>query len=308
MRPFLRSRSSLVVSLSLVAVAAACAGGPGLQAPGAPDAPAMAPLRVMSFNIRYGTAADGEHAWPLRRDLALRVIGDHRPDVLGVQEALRFQLDEIRAAYPYLGEAGAGRDDGREAGEYAAVLFDTRRLEFLQSGTLWLSDTPGVPGSTSWGNRIPRIVTWARFRDRASGRAFFVYNTHWDHESQPSRERSAGALLGHIERRRPRDPFLVLGDFNAGETNPAFQTLLGGTEADGPLLDVFRVVHPDATGVGTFHGFTGEAGPERIDAIFASGGWTVLDAEIVRAAEPRDGGTRYPSDHYPVTAEVRPGG
>lgn len=304
--PPTRVRATAVAALLSAATSFACAGS---APPPPPDPAALAaesvPLPVMSFNIRYGTADDGEDSWPLRRGLALEVIGDFGPAILGVQEALRFQLDEIREAFPHLGVAGAGRDDGGQAGEHAAVLFDTRRLEFLASGTEWLSDTPDVPGSTSWGNRITRIVTWARFRDRASGRAFYAYNTHWDHESQASRERSARAVLELIQRRSPRDPFVVMGDFNAGENNPAFQALAAGTSRDGPLVDVFRVIHPTAAQVGTFHGFTGQPGPDRIDAIFASPGWSVESAEIVRTHVEEGDRIRYPSDHFPVTARLR---
>jgi endonuclease/exonuclease/phosphatase family metal-dependent hydrolase len=168
---------------------------------------ATRPLTVMTFNIRYGTAPDGVHSWSERRGLTFKVIGDYDPDVLGVQEALRFQLDQIAEQLTLFGEVGVGRDDGIAAGEYAAILYDTARLFLLEHGTFWLSDEPSSAGSMTWGNRFPRIVTWARFRDRAADAPFYVYNTHWDHESQPSRERSAALLLERIrERRHGADP------------------------------------------------------------------------------------------------------
>ncbi len=253
-------------------------------------------LRVMTYNVRYGTADDGTDAWEHRRELALRVISSNEPDVIGVQEALRFQLEEIAAAFPRLGEVGVGRDDGAEAGEYSAILYEKDRLELLGSDTFWLSDSPEVVASTSWGNRIPRIVTWARFRDRRTNRTFYVFNTHWDHESQASREQSAELLLERIAaREHPDEPVLVTGDFNAGESNPAFAALL-----DGGLADTFRALHPDATDVGTFHGFEGDRSGEKIDAVLASPGWRVREAWIVALRE--DG--RYPSDHFPVMAVV----
>lgn len=258
----------------------------------------------MSFNIRYGTAADGDNAWPLRRHLTFQVIRDHAPAVLGVQEALRFQLDEIAGELPHLGEVGVGRSDGIEAGEYAAILYDRRRLDLLDHGTFWLSDTPDVPGSTSWGNRITRIATWARFHDRDARSTFYVFNTHWDHESQPSRERSAQMVLERIRTRVPADePVLLMGDFNAGEDNPAYRALLS-PDPEQPaatrLYDTFRAAHPDAIGTGTFHAFTGDRTGDRIDAILASPEWRTLEATIVRLNE--DG--RYPSDHFPVTATL----
>jgi len=286
-RPMTRTAS--VAALALILIGAACAGAPA-------DGVSSEPLRVMTYNIRYGTADDGPDAWEHRRELALRVITNNRPDVIGVQEALRFQLDEIGAAFPLLAEVGVGRDDGKTSGEYAAILYDEERLELLGSATFWLSDTPEVVGSTSWGNRIPRIVTWARFRDRRARRTFYVFNTHWDHESQPSRERSAVLLLERITaREHASEPVFVTGDFNAGESNPAFVALL-----DGGLTDTFRALHPEATDVGTFHGFEGDRGGEKIDAVLASSGWGVRKAWIVTLDE----GGRYPSDHFPVMAVV----
>ena len=193
-------------------------------------------LTVMSFNIRYGTARDGDNAWEYRRDAVIELIDTSRVDVLGVQEALHFQLEEIANAIPRYRRIGVGRDDGAEAGEYSAILIDSSRLEVLEEGTFWFSDTPDVAGSTSWGNDIPRICTWARLQDIDSGRSFSVYNVHWDHRSQPSRERAAELLIERIGRNgAPADPVIVTGDFNAGEGNLAFRYLL---ESDGALAIV----------------------------------------------------------------------
>jgi endonuclease/exonuclease/phosphatase family metal-dependent hydrolase len=264
----------------------------------------------MSFNLRYGTADDGDNSWPLRRDLVFRVIREHGPDVLGSQEVLRFQLDELRDALPEYGEVGVGRNDGEEAGEYAAILFRSSRLQPIGQGTFWLSDTPDVPGSMSWGNSITRICTWARFADREGRRTFYVYNVHLDHRSQPSRELSAELLTAHITNREHPDPYIVTGDFNAGESNPAMLYLRGETARAHPetmdaphplgLRDSYRVLFPDQVEVGTFNGFDGVTTGEKIDAVLVSGDWEIVDAAIVRTAEDR----RYPSDHFPVVATL----
>ena len=280
--------------LVVAATLAACSPHAARVPRPAPPAPSV-PLTVMSFNIRYGTAADGEDAWPLRRSLLLDVLREQDADVVGLQEALRGQLDEIRAALPGYGEAGVGRDDGARAGEYVAILFRLERLELLASGNFWFSDTPEVPGSRSWGNNVTRICTWARFRDRATGRTFAHYNVHLDHESQPSRERSVALLLWRIRAARPQGPVVVTGDFNAGEDNAAVRAMAGGG-----FTDSFRAVHPADTAVGTFHAFRGTTSGEKIDFLFVSPGWTVRDAAIVRTA--RAG--RHPSDHFPVTARL----
>lgn len=293
-----------VVAAMLLLAGAACTGVRPAERPDA-SLPADA-IRAMTFNIRYGTASDAEHAWPLRRHLTFRAIRDFAPTVLGVQEALRFQLDEIARELPGFGELGVGREDGIEEGEYSAILYDRQRLELLEHGTFWLSDSPTVPGSVSWGNRITRLATWARFRDRASpGVTFYVFNTHWDHESQPARERSAALIIERIRARaHADDPVLLMGDFNAGEDNAAYRALLAPRDAvqgNVPLYDTFRAVHPDARETGTYHAFRGDRSGPKIDAILTSPEWETLAAEIVLMNE----NGLYPSDHFPVTATVR---
>jgi len=266
---------------------------------------------VMSFNIRYGTAKDGDDSWDRRKDMVCDVLRRHDPDIVGLQEALRFQIDDIRAALPEYGEIGVGRDDGKTRGEYSAILYRKDRLDVNDSGTFWLSDTPTVPGSTSWGNQITRICTWARFVPRGPGRAFYLFNTHLDHQSQPSREKSAVLLARRIAERQRLDPVVVTGDFNAGESNPAVRYLKGaialaagaGDSAKTPvaLVDTFRVLHAGATDVGTFNQFKGLRSGDKIDYILTLPGVPVFEAEILH--DNKD--DRYPSDHFPVTAALR---
>ena len=264
------------------------------QAPAAQPAQ-LPPLTVMSFNIRYGTANDGDNHWLKRREQLFALLREQQADVIGLQEALHGQIEEILQAVPGYDYVGVGRSDGRRAGEYAAILYRTARLRPRRSDTFWFSDTPGVVKSTSWGNQIERICTWAYFEDR-EGPAFYLYNVHLDHQSQPSRERSATLLLERIKTRDPRAPAVVTGDFNAGEDNPAAVAMRAS------FLDSFRVLHPDAREAGTFNGFTfGQTSGDKIDFVFVERGTDVVEAGIVRTS--RDG--RYPSDHFPVTARIR---
>lgn len=289
-----------------LAVAAGLALGTAAHLRNSPDAAAAAvvparsePVRVMSFNIRYGTAEDGEDVWPRRRDLLVETIRAFDPDVLGLQEALRFQLDELAEALPGYAEVGVGRDDGARAGEYAAILFRSERFEPIASGTFWLSDEPEKPASATWGNRIPRICTWVSLRDRGTGAATLVLNTHFDHESAGSRERAAALIAERIDALRAGGEIVLTGDFNTPPDSGPMARLraAAGTSPPG-LRDVFSVAHPDSADPGTFHGFRGTPSGGRIDAILVSGGWEVREAGVVRAS--RDG--RYPSDHFPVTA------
>ena len=286
------------VFLSLVFVLGLCRGA------GASEAGADAlELRVMSFNIRYGSAGDGENRWPNRKEMVFDVIRKQKSDVVGLQEALRFQIDELREALPMYGEIGVAREDGRIDGEYSAILFRADRFGVAEAGTFWLSDTPEVAGSNHWGNACVRICTWARLIENKSGKAFYIFNTHLDHRSQPSREKSAALLARRIASRNHKDPFVLTGDFNAGEDNPVITYLTSKTATKPPvvMMDTFRVLHPDVEDVRTGHSFRGGRKGSKIDYVLALPSAEVLEAQILY--DNIDG--RYPSDHYPVTARLR---
>lgn len=284
-------------ALSIVAFAAAL----GLQAIAAAQPAPREPLNVMTFNIRYGTAKDGDNHWTARREMLFDLLRERDADLVGLQEALAFQIDEILAALPGYAALGVGRDDAGRAGEFSAILFRKGRFRVADAGTFWFSDTPEVPASRSWGNNITRICTWARFIDR-DGRGFYHFNLHLDHESQPSRERSTALLRQRIEARAfAGDPVIVTGDFNVGERNPALSTLVSKADT-APFVDTYRVVHADETVAGTFTGFKfGNTGGDKIDYVLVQPGTEVVTAEIVRTSR----NDRYPSDHFPVTALIR---
>ncbi len=251
---------------------------------------------VMTFNIRYGTADDGEDSWPNRDHLVMQVLETHDASIVGLQEALAFQLNEITEAHPHYGIIGVGRDDGNAKGEHAAILYDTRRFSVDQSGTFWLSDTPEVIASTSWGNDITRICTWARLISRDSGHAIYVFNTHLDHQSQESREKSIELITNRIDSRHHDDPFVLTGDFNAGELNPVVITLKDNPD----YRHAFRSIHPGATNVGTYKKFGGVRNKHMIDHIFVNTTTKVLEAGIDTTEE----NGRLPSDHYAVWATI----
>ena len=253
------------------------------------------PLTVMSFNIRYGTADDGPDRWELRRDQVFALLKAQAPDVIGLQEALHFQIDEILVALPEYRMVGVGRSDGGQGGEYAAILYRASRLSVRQTSTFWFSDTPDIVKSNTWGAALERICTWALFDDKR-GTPFYLFNLHLDHISQPAREKSATLLLNRIAARSPVLPVIVTGDFNTGEANPVTRAVAK------VLRDTFRVVHPDAREVGTANQFKlGTTTGEKIDYIFVDPRTEVISADIVRSSV--DG--RYPSDHFPVVASIR---
>ncbi len=300
-------RCGLVALTSLAALPPVCASAS--QAP-APALSAAEPMVVMSFNIRYGTANDGDNHWTKRREQLFALLRAENPDLIGLQEALRFQVEEILAAVPGYAAIGVGRDDGKASGETSAILFRTSRFHVAQSGTFWFSDMPDTPGTKTWGNRYNRVSSWARFVEH-DGTAFTHYNLHLDHESQPSREKSTALLLQRIDARAvPAEPAIVTGDFNAGEGNEALRVLVGpkgpaaapAPGASPRFVDTFRVLHPAAKEVGTFRNFVyGQTSGEKIDYVLVPPGTTVLAAGIVRTSQER----RYPSDHFPVVARIQ---
>ncbi len=283
-----------------VAAAVGVIGGP--WAVGA-EADQGVRVKAMTFNIRLSRAHDGANAWPHRRHMVAAVIRDSDADFVGVQEAWPEQIEYLAPSLPQYHYLGRSRERDGVEGEAIPLFYrhERWRLDPQEHGTFWLSDTPDVPGSTGWGNQIPRIVTWGRFIEKAGGKGLYVYNVHLDHLSASSRARSARALADHIARRRRPEPVLVLGDFNASQSSKPLRYLLGVDPGSPlPLQDTFRVLHPKATQAGTFHGFGGTTTGPKIDYILASRDVQVRCAAIVH----RRFQDRYPSDHFPVIAEV----
>ena len=259
-------------------------------------------IDALSFNIRFDTSKDGENAWPKRKEMVGQWVKSESPDVIGLQEALRHQIDDIKKVATAYSEYGVGRDDGKSRGEHCTILYLKKRFNLDKSdcGTFWFSDTPEKVASKSWGNEIPRICTWARFIDKKTDKGFYVYNVHYDHRSQPSRLGASELIIQRIsKRKRSNGPIILMGDFNASENNPAIKIF-----KDEPLnlVDTFRVVKPDEKMVKTFHGFRGGSfSGGKIDHVFMLPKMgKVSSAEIVRFNKEK----RYLSDHYPVRAKL----
>lgn len=251
-------------------------------------------LKVMSFNIRYGTADDGENSWPLRKDAVLEFLATCDYDVIGLQEVLHEQLQEIRAAVPFLHYIGVGRDDGDSDGEYSAILFDSRSVQLNYSDTFWLSDTPEVIASTSWGNKLTRICTRGSFE--FEGQAFNLFNIHVDHESALSRWKAVELVIERTRACMADGPVLVTGDFNEPEAGPAVELM-----AQGGFVDTYRTIHPNGPEPATWHNWTPTIIGQKIDYVFVTPDVEIIDATIVRDNPYR----KYLSDHHPVVATVR---
>jgi endonuclease/exonuclease/phosphatase family metal-dependent hydrolase len=252
------------------------------------------PVKVMSYNIRFDNPGDGVNAWPNRTGKVVEVIQKFGPDIIGVQEALHHQLEDLIRKLPDYSYVGVGRDDGKLKGEYSAILYKHARFGLLSNATFWLSETPEIPGSKSWDAAITRVATWARFFDKEANLEFFFLNTHFDHIGKTARELSALLIKSKLEELAQQSPMLISGDFNCTPAEPPYQHLVRD--------DKTRLYDSNTgTPVGTYCGFeVGSMECVPIDFIFHSAEWTVNRHHVLSDND----GKHYPSDHLPVLAEV----
>lgn len=261
-------------------------------------APAPLELKVMTYNLRYASN-QAPNAWPDRRPLMQELINREAPDVFGTQEGLYGQLQELAAGLPAYAWIGLGRAGGSKD-EFAAVFYRHERLEPVAFDHFWLSATPDVVGSMTWGNKYRRMVTWVRFRERATGRLFEFWNTHFDHQVEEARQKSAALIRDRLAQVDPALPLLLVGDFNctAGRS-PAYDLLT----REAGLADTWVLAGRRGNEtMNTFNNFQpARHESDRIDWILARPPVAVSESAIVGypAATP------FPSDHFPVTAIVR---
>lgn len=250
------------------------------------------PLRVMTFNIRLPMDQDGENRWDARRDLVVEMLKDEDPDIIGAQELYKRQGDELVARLPAYTWFGEGRTGGSDD-EHMGVFYRKDHLRVRDSGNFWLSDSPDVPGSRTWGNLYPRMVTWARFERIADGATFTFYNTHLPYRDldEDARIRAANLILARLKQLPRNEIVLLVGDFNAPPESRVYTTLTG------TFRDAWTASPKRSGPEQTFHEFTGQ--PERrIDWILFRG-LEPLSAKTVTTHREQ----QYPSDHFPVVVE-----
>ncbi len=261
------------------------------------------PLVVMSFNIRYNNPGDGDNSWPNRIGIVSSMIRFHQADIIGTQEVLKGQIDDLAPELTSYDWFGVGRDDGIEGGEFATIFYKKDRFIKLDGSTFWLSPTPEIP-SKGWDSALNRIVTWIKFKDKVSNKVFYFFNTHFDHRGQTAREESASLIIEKVSEIAGEYPVIVTGDFNSVEDSTPISILTGRVETDfPPLIDskVLSNIKPHGP-TGTFTGFNEPGNPGNIiDYIFIKNEIRVLRHGIL--SDTFDG--KFPSDHMPVLAEVK---
>ena len=255
-------------------------------------------LRVMSFNIRYGKAPDGPNQWSHRRKLVIDRIRSFSPDILGLQECRDDQqADYIKRHLPEYLLFGVHRGgQGEPALEMAPVLVRQDRFHILEWGYFWLSKTPDIPGSVSWGSALPRTVTWVQVESKTfpAGSLTFV-NAHFDHFSEVAILESAHVLHHYLDGLGDNMPVILVGDFNCSKNSPAYRVVR--STGNNQLQDALEV--NALTGIsGTFHDFGRLTEPVSMDWLLVSPHFQVQEAGVDHFHRDRV----YPSDHYPVYA------
>lgn len=249
----------------------------------------------MSYNIRLNVDSDGENAWPKRREFLVSQVLFHAPDLLGTQEVLPDQLDYLGGKLVPYARIGVGREGGNK-GEYSAIFYHRGKFRVEESGTFWLSPTPDSVASVGWDAALPRIVTYGRFSDRATGEEFMAFNTHFDHRGERARVESARLITKMIDSlNRRKLPVILTGDLNLTPESAPIGVLTDS------LRDAFTAAAVRLGPAGTFTGFDHTKPAERrIDYIMVSTGIEVVS--FATLTDAIDG--RYPSDHFPVVASL----
>mgnify|MGYP002629849009 CR=1 FL=1 len=252
---------------------------------------------VLTFNIRYDNPDDGQDAWPNRSTWVANVIDSSGATIVGLQEVLRHQLDDIVQVAPRFSWVGVGRDDGLNAGEFSPLLYDSSVWTVQQWQTRWLSPDSAAVGIAGWDAALPRIATIVDLVHKDTESTLRVINTHFDHLGGEARLQSAMLLSRWAQE--VNGPSIIMGDLNFQDGAPPYQHL-AGSESSTELVDVAK--HFSKTTTPTFRGFDAQntVGP-RIDYVFTSALVTPLSYEVLA---PIRGG-RFPSDHLPVRVDVR---
>lgn len=251
-----------------------------------------------TFNVRYDNPGDSLNSWLYRRDTVCGFIRTRGLDVVGMQEVLHGQLEDLKAGLPGYAAVGVGRDDGKQAGEYSPLFYRADKFELLDSSTFWLSQYPDSAGFIGWDGACTRIATWAKLRDRATGKVFMAVNTHFDHVGTEARRQGALLIIRRIKDIVGDRPAVLTGDFNVNDRSEAYRTL---TTNDFVLRDAYKIADRRTGPAYTFHDFGREPMErrEKIDFIFVTPHVKVLRADIAPNPETPTG---YLSDHNPHMA------
>ncbi len=258
---------------------------------------ASAQVSVMSYNIRNSNAADGVNKWNKRKQSLVHVVLKVNPDILGTQEVIENQRKDLKKMMPAYNVFGAGRNNGKHAGEHSTIFYKREKYDFVTGGNFWLSETPTVPGSKSWDAAITRICTWVKLKDKQTYDEIYVFNTHFDHRGNIARTKSAALLKVMIDSIAGGKPVIVTGDFNFKPNSKGYAEMTNGNH-EVTLIDSYSSTEPDYTDCGFD---VSNKDCSQIDYIFYSNHF-IKDSYTLHTD---NNGTYYPSDHLGISANFR---
>ena len=251
-------------------------------------------LKVMSYNVRTGKGKDGTNSWQFRAPATIDMLKAQKPDVFGVQEALKYQIDFIEEFCSNYKCVGVGRDDGKKKGEHMSIFWNKKTVSMIKWGTFWLSETPDVP-SKGWDAKYPRTATWALMKDKKTGKKFYFVNTHLDHKGAEAQKNGLILIVDSIESMNPKGyPMVLTGDFNITPDNAAL------TELD-KRMDSSRKVAAQTDNHHTFNGWSKKKSDKIIDYIYISG---FSSCPEYRTVTEKYGEAPFVSDHYPIITRL----
>lgn len=254
-------------------------------------------LQVMSYNIKYDNTSDSVNNWENRKAFLISQLNYYNADIIGTQEGLHHQLEDIKASLDRYDYVGIGRDKGNTQGEFSAIFYNTQEMEMLKQGTFWLSPTPDAP-SKGWDAALNRICTYALFKDKDTDQRFWVFNTHFDHIGEVARLESSKLILQKIKEVNTDNKAVILtGDFNLTDQEKGIQIITD------QMIDTHKAAGENAFGPkGTFNGFHFEKPvTDKIDYVFISeGDFKILKSGILSDSQD----CKYPSDHFPVLVDL----
>ena len=252
-------------------------------------------LKVMSYNIRYGSADDGTNSWKYRWPATIEMLNDVQPDVFGVQEALDFQLTLVSEMARNYKNVGVGREDGKHDGEHMAIFWNKKTVKMLKWGTFWLSETPEKP-SMGWDAACFRTATWALMKDKKTGKKFYFVNTHLDHVGKEARKLGLKLIVDRIDDINPEKyPMVLTGDFNVRPDNPCLVDL-------DKIMTSTRKIAKKTDSKGTFNGWRKDREGGVIDYIYVSGFGEVVEYETITK---KYADRSFVSDHYPIMSVLK---
>lgn len=254
---------------------------------------------VGSFNLRYDNKGDSINSWPYRKDKVAELIRFYNYDCLGTQEGLHHQLEQLKEGLEVYDYVGVGRDDGKQKGEYAAIFYKKNKFDVLKSGTFWLSGTDLHHPNKGWDAVLPRICSWAAFKDKKTGTVFYYFNTHFDHVGVKARAESARLITKMIEEIAGTAPFVLTGDFNVDQHSDSYSVM----QNNGIMQDAYETAPIKMAFNGTFNAFNPNAFTDsRIDHVFLGGGLKARRYGVLTETyrwQPKAEGQRARSNNFP---------